>query len=607
MCEEGQNMEKLSDFKPLENVILPDIGELNCSGLILIVGPNSSGKSQLLKDLYGRIAGEPRPLVVAREIVISKPEYKPFMKCLEAEGYFASYFDENGAPHLRPLTTYLGSGHAINQIQPNQAESWHGAYSSITPNPSLRKRNEFLNYFGRLLVTGLFLERRLISLNNVGVIDFLNQAPQHDLHALYLNDDAREKLFRELNASFNKAVWPDTSRGNLLCLRVSDDGILPSAEERLSHKKMAEYRTIEDEGDGLKSYVAICISLLLGTRPVCLIDEPEMCLHPPQAYNLGRFIGKNGASQETATFVATHSSNILRGVIQTQKNVQIVRMTRKDGKFSGHLVAAEVLANAIAKPTVRAESVLDGIFAQSVIVLEADGDRLVYQTAWETLGKELRLDVHFAAVGGIGGIADTCNLYRTLNIPVVIIAYLDMIIDLDRLKKILNAMAPIEISEPIIQEASTVLDEIRKLPPNISERELETDLDKIGSMPRKWENQDDIKIRRELNRLSQNIDRMRRLKRGGVKSYPEPVASQFKSLLAQLARFGVFLVPVGELEEWLSAEGITESKENKWAWANAAALKIQSRGASTGDIWDFLRMVGAYLYPSENENSHAIN
>jgi hypothetical protein len=51
--------------------------------------------------------------------------------------------------------------------------------------------------------------------------------------------------------------------------------------------------------------------------------------------------------------------------------------------------------------------------------------RLVDHTTWETLAQELRLDVHFAAVGGIGGVADACQLYRTLHIPVVVIADLD--------------------------------------------------------------------------------------------------------------------------------------------------------------------------------------
>jgi predicted ATPase len=121
----------------------------------------------------------------------------------------------------------------------------------------------------------------------------------------------------EMLNSFSRAVWPDMSRGNAISLKVSDEGFLPTAEDRLSYKKMATFRSIETEGDGIKLYVATCVSLLLGRRPVCLIDEPEMCLHPPQAYNLGRFIGRFGASGDTATFVATHSSHLLRGIIQT--------------------------------------------------------------------------------------------------------------------------------------------------------------------------------------------------------------------------------------------------------------------------------------------------
>jgi hypothetical protein len=58
---------------------------------------------------------------------------------------------------------------------------------------------------------------------------------------------------------------------------------------------------------------------------------------------------------------------------------------------------------------------------------------------------------------------------------------------------------------------------------------------------------------------------------------------------------GIFLVPVGELEEWLSQEGIAESKANKWAWSSAAAQHVQRKGASQGDVWDFLREVGQYL------------
>jgi len=163
--------------------------------------------------------------------------------------------------------------------------------------------------------------------------------------------------------------------------------------------------------------------------------------------------------------VATHSSGILRGVVQSTKRVEIIRLTRIDGRFLAHRVPAEELVAALDKPTLRAESVLDGLFSESVVVVEADGDRLVYNTTWETLGKELRLDVHFTAVGGTGGIADTCKLYRTLQIPVVVIADLDMVADSGLLRRVLDVMAEAEVASSIIEEAKFVIEQIRKLPP----------------------------------------------------------------------------------------------------------------------------------------------
>ena len=233
----------------------------------------------------------------------------------------------------------------------------------------------------------------------------------------------------------------------------NEDGELPDNRKR---------------GRRVEIIVATCdIALSLGRRPVCIIDEPEMCLHPPQALRLGRFIGSHASSMDRVTFVATHSSQVLRGVIQTGENIQIVRLRRSGKHFSAHLVPAQVLKEAVERPTVRAESVLDGIFAHSVIVVEGDGDRLVYQTTWETLSPEVGLDCHFAAVGGIGGIADTCGLYRTLKIPVAVVADLDAISDPQKLRSILEKMAPSETASALTERARVVMDALAKLPPGI--------------------------------------------------------------------------------------------------------------------------------------------
>jgi hypothetical protein len=585
-------MDNLSDFKPLSNVTVRGVGALPCTGLTLVVGPNSSGKTQLLIDLYRCLCGQPRTLVVASDIRINKPEYEPFIKCLESEGYIRRFTDTNNQTQLIPQTTYAGSAEQPQAIQPQQAHNWYTNYDSVSDR---LKHNQFLSYFGRFLVTALFLERRLTALGAVALIDFENQPPQHDLHVLQNNDVARRQLATEISESFGKGIWPDMTRGNApLCLRVCD-GSAPGAEDRHSRAKMSKYRTIETEGDGLKSYAAICIALLLGYRPVCLIDEPEMCLHPPQAYRLGRFIGRYGSSKTTTTFVATHSSEILRGVVQSTSEVEIIRLTQRNGEFIGRRVPAHELVSALEKPTLRAEAVLDGIFAESVIVLEADGDRLVYHAAWDTLSREVRLDVHFAAVGGIGGIADTCKLYRTLNIPVAVIADLDMIADIPKLTRLLDVMSNQQQSVELIKEAKNIKDGLRARVPTIQPADVTKRVSEIiADIPGSWDGHGEIRIRRELGRLCRELDRLKRLK-GGLSTLPANVSAPAAHLIEALKGVGVFLVPVGELEGWLSSETIGESRHNKAAWANAAALRIQKKGACQGDVWDFLREVAAYL------------
>ncbi len=586
-------MPSLTEFSPLEYLSLPGIGKVDCSGLILLVGPNSSGKSQLLRDIHQRVSGEPRNLVVASEIRETRLPYEPLMAALAEAGFIYRFEDDGGAPHVRPMTTYVGTGQHANQVQVNQLQSWHQTHNTAGDG-TRRRRDEYLGYFGRFLVTALFLEHRLTSLNQAAMIDFVNGPPQHDLHALYLNDSARDQLFAEVRSSFAKAVWPDISRGTGVCLRVSDQGDIPTPTDRLSPMKMNGYRTIETEGDGLKSYVATCVALLLGRRPLCLVDEPEMCLHPPQAYNLGRFIGEFGSSKEAATLVATHSSHILRGVIQRAPKLQIIRLTRLGSAFRGHLVSPETLESALTKPTVRAESVLDGIFAQAVVVLEADGDRTVYQAVWETLGREVRLDIHFATVGGTGGIADTCILYAALRIPVAVVADLDILTDADRLQRVLQSLGTSDASQ-LLDEAQRVVGLVKNLPPTISETDVRTQI--LDAIPTTldWSKEHDSALRSRLQQIARRLDRMRRLKATTSEPLPDEIRVPLQTLIERLHLRGLFVVPVGELEEWLSTRGIRASKQNKWAWANEAASLVRAVGPQPDDVWAFIASVGDYL------------
>jgi len=171
-----------------------------------------------------------------------------------------------------------------------------------------------------------------------------------------------------------------------------------------------------------------------------------------------------------------------------------------------------------------------------------------------------------------------------------------MLVDEDRMTRVLEVLVDDQaVREELDCSCKDISGKIRSLPPEMSPEDVVTELTLLGRSNMDWNKSDDIELKRRLGQLENDIDRMRRLKKGGVRAYPATMGSQITNLLAQLGRYGLFLVPVGELEEWLLDHQVMESKTNKRAWANSAAQRIQKLGKQPGDVWDFISSVGGFL------------
>lgn len=590
-------------FNPLKSIAVPSVGSMVPSGLTVVIGPNSSGKTQMLKDLQARLLGQSRKLVVCEKIELERPpELEPLIDTLCSMRQIQKTFDEHNRPIVQTLMPGLGHHSQGNwTLQFSEVQN----FFNTRPDPALNQTDRFLEHFGRSFLSSLFLDRRLVVTNTVNSFDYEKDGPSNELQALYLNTGAKEKLAEEAIRVFGKGIWLDNTRANKLCLRVSDDGRMPSAEDRLEPEKMRGYRLIEDEGDGFKSYMGTCVTLLLGQRPICLIDEPELCLHPPQAYALGRFIGKYGTSSDHVTFVATHSSHILRGIIETTKKLEIVRLCRRGSKFSGKKVSHDAIMACIEKPSTKVETILDGLFAEAVSVVESEGDRLVYSTTWERIATEFRHDVHFVSVGGIGGFADTCGLYRQLKIPVCVMADLDLLRELDTFERIMKALASAEESDTAVTKCRSIIARIKAMGPLHSEDELRVELQGILDLKLSWKNASQVTdIRRKLSDLSVGLSLTARLKKGVESLRSEPVYPDLNALLGDCRSHGLFLVPTGELEDWvpeLTAGG--PSKNKKAEWANFAANKLRDAPIGNNDVWSFVRKMAEFQRDTINRLS----
>jgi hypothetical protein len=85
----------------------------------------------------------------------------------------------------------------------------------------------------------------------------------------------------------------------------------------------------------------------------------------------------------------------------------------------------------------------------------------------------------------------------------------------------------------------------------------------------------------------------------GLDALPHSERVRVESHIEHLARYGFFIVPVGELERWLPELGVTSKKKANWIVAMFAELGSDPADpdyvrAASGGIWDFLDRVATW-------------
>jgi energy-coupling factor transporter ATP-binding protein EcfA2 len=387
----------------------------------------------------------------------------------------------------------------------------------------------------------------------------------------------------------------DSSRHQAIIMKVVEAAMTTAPSMRPD--EAVRYRSIEEEGDGLRSYVAICMAMLVGYRPLCLIDEPESCLHPPQEYALGKFIGAHATEHGHTTVVSTHSSQILRGILERASAVTVVRLSHHGDQFLAHGVPPDQLNDAVKKPSVRSDQVLDGIFSDGVIVVESDTDRIVYQAAYEATRSDDHFDASFITVSGTGGIAATVKFFCTLSMPTAVIADLDVLSQpVTSLKATLESLG---CDSGTLKEVGMRCDKLRSavmaLPPSMTTSNASEQFKSLA-VPVSWDGGADDGFVRSLRKLSNDIDRNRKLKLGLTAfSGHSEIVQDAQWIIEKCRAYGYFLVEVGELEKWSLPEGENVSDHRKADLANEAVSRIRQTPEEARGVIQFVAGVGHHL------------
>ena len=536
--------------------------ELGPTDVVVLVGPNNAGKSVALHELEEHLAGLSQGKVVNSVEIFKSGTAADFSKFVEKN---LSSDIQNGNRRYRGY----GFEHTIGG--PSElTEFWISHPGSLRP----------------LFCSRLRTETRIRDSNAADSIDPLNDAPRHPIHLLLLSDETELRISNHFRQAFGKDLMLYRQGGRVLPLLV---GVRPipdygEGEDRLSlnfvKRMQALTVPLQEQGDGMRSFASIILHLLAPVTPsVLLLDEPEAFLHPPQAKLIGEIISGE-TSERAQLFVATHSPDVLQGLVDgAADRLRILRIQRSGNVNRVKELSKDLVKRVGGDSLMKYSSVLDGVFHERVIICESDSDCLFYSSILDVpdVHEGPQPDVLFVHANGKDRMDELARTLVALDVRVDVIADIDILKDLLKFKSIVEALdGDWSTVAPL---ATSINSEIENLNPSLNSAQMKSGIQDVlegmeitGEFPSNIKPKIDALFRRASPWGNIKIAGKAGLTRGQV-------ARNFDELYELCNQIGLWIVPVGELEGFCK---LVDRKGPRWVkgvlevydLANAPELQV---------------------------------
>lgn len=509
--------------------------DVSRSNTVVIIGPNNSGKSQALRDIENAL----RDTTTSGKVVSAVDTER-----MGTRSDFRDWLTQRTSPY---------SEHPGHPEHPNYRRL-NAFVVDLETSSTNWETNQSLAEVMPSMVLHAGAEQRLHLAASTPSVDILDGHATEPLQRLLLDHSAERALSDAANKAFGVQLHVNRAGGSQLHLLLGS----PSAEPRLDNpeyvRQLSSLERVEEQGDGVRSFVGLMLALKASEFPLVLIDEPEAFLHPPQARELGRQLS-SGESQQRV--VATHSSDVLLGLLDREQEITVIRLRRDGDRTVPAVLTPTQLSQLWSDPSLRYSRLLDGLFHRGVVVGEAESDARLYaatlDAARESSGQPSS-DVLFTHCGGKHRLPTAINALRPMGVPVAAIADLDVLRDSGLLQRIIAALGgrweDYSRNWSIVQAAVKDVPAQAPLVASVREQILKI-----------LEDADDVRLTEEQTRrvrdLTRSTDGWKHVReRGGLTALPHgDCHAAASSLIRDLATIGLFVVPTGALEGWAPSLG----------------------------------------------------
>lgn len=492
---------------------------------IILVGPNNSGKSQSLREIISICNdGKIDRTIVIKNLTISKEGTSVNLKTFLNEK--AEYVNT----HYRYKSWQIHESHIVLWDQEYLTGSLSGGF-----------------------IKNIDANNRLNICNRQKSISPSDQKslPQH---ILYDDEPLMKKISDLFREAFGKDLMFDFRGGSQIPIHVGEISDIEGMVDRVGDSYVKAVRKnplLDMQGDGMKSYAGILFEAIVSDLDVTLIDEPEAFLHPPQMRRLGETLSSQVQGQ---LVVSTHSSDILRGFLEgTRGDVRILRIRREQDVNLVSEATSDVIKELWEKPELRYSNALEGIFHEQTIICEDDSDcRLINSIADHLMSEsdEQWQDTAYVPTGGKHGVPKVASVLRKIGVPVKAVFDIDFLSEQSLVETTVIAFGGnwSEIQPLWARVDSAVRDGIS--PKSIPQIKSAITTILNGSEDDKLPKGDVIEALKQGKPWN-------KVKKYGTRGIPNGSAQRdYNSLRDSLEIIGIYLIPVGEIENFCPDMGV---------------------------------------------------
>ena len=431
--------------------------EIDSSDVVVLVGPNNAGKSLALRELQESIGrGRSRKVIEATEVENNGTD----------EDFREYIYRHAQVIHEAGSVTVNIPGYSVGVTRVE--DLWPGS----------------IRHLASLFCIRMSTERRINDSDPAQAFAPLDELPSNPIHLLFVDEDLEQRISQYFQRAFGQDLAVFRLGGSRIPLVVGTDLAPADREGRLSISYNQRLRDsavpLNEQGDGMRSFASVILHLLAPTTPsVLLVDEPEAFLHPPQARLLGEVIAEE-RPPESQLFVATHSPDVLQGLVNVAPEQLRVLRIQRDGSVNHVRELDKGLVRGLTiDPLMKNSGVLSGVFHQRVVVCESDADCMFYQALLDlpSVHGSQHPDVLFVHGNGNDRLASLAKTLTALGVRVDVIADMDVLNDSNLIKGIVEALgADWQTIGPL---AEAIRKDVEQRSPFVSGSEIKNGIEQV--------------------------------------------------------------------------------------------------------------------------------